>query len=121
MPAEHQVQSRPQKQEPRREERRTPAAQSTPPARQMPPQQASAPPDRTARPPIFANLPPEKLKGQVRPMTPAGGPMQQSVEGEPVELQMPTPPSMELVEQAAPLELPAVVDRAALEACACAS
>ena len=115
MPAEHQVQGRPPKQELRREERRTPAAQSTPPARQTPPQQSPAPPDRTARPPIFANLPPEKLKGQVRPMTPAGGLMQQSVEGEPVELQMPTPPSMESVEQAAPLELPAVVDHAALE------
>jgi hypothetical protein len=114
MPTEHQAQARPQKQESRREERRTPAAQSTPPARQMP-QQTPAPPDRTARPPIFANLPPEKLKGQVRPMAPAGGLVQQSVDGESVELQMLTPPSMESVEKAAPLELPAVVDHAALE------
>jgi hypothetical protein len=115
VPAEHQVQGhgQPSKQEqPKREERRTPAAQSTqatPPARSAPTQ-----PDRTARPPIFANLPPEKLKGQVRPMAPAGG-----AEVEPGatagELQMPTPATMESVEQAAPLELPAVVNTNPLE------
>jgi len=48
-------------------------------------------------------------------MAPAGGLVQQSVDGESVELQMLTPPSMESVEKAAPLELPAVVDHAALE------
>lgn len=120
VPAEHQVQGRgqPQKQEqeqPKREERRTPTSRSTPatpPARQAP---AQPRPDRTARPPVFANLPPEKLKGQVRPMASAGGASDQGAASPQAELQMPTPPSMESVEQAASLELPAVVSPDALE------
>lgn len=38
----------------------------------QPTAQPPAPQDRTARPPVFANLPPEKIKGQVRPMAPSG-------------------------------------------------
>jgi hypothetical protein len=77
-PAQPQTLAQPPRREERREQPQQPAArlpQETRTQRQ-PPLPAPSPPqppaDRTARPPVFANLPPEKLKGQVRPMTPVG-------------------------------------------------
>lgn len=71
------VPSQPQVQQPRHDERREQQGRGAETRTQTPRQgqpanQPPAPQDRTARPPVFANLPPEKLKGQVRPMAPAG-------------------------------------------------
>lgn len=56
---------------------------------------------KAVRPPIFSNLPPEKLKGQIRPMIPAG-----AVQEEP-PLEMPAPVPVEEMEASQPEALPA--------------
>ncbi len=96
--------AQPHTQQPRREQRQqSPARLPQPPA------------DRTARPPVFANLPPEKLKGQIRPMAPTGATSQ----AEPaVEEMQPTPdaPAAEeaMAEQPQP-EQQAVAEAQAVE------
>ncbi|MEO8288105.1 MAG: RNA-binding domain-containing protein [Chloroflexota bacterium] len=56
----------------------------------------------SVRPPVFSNLPPEKLKGQIRPMLPSGV----NQEPEP-PLEMPTPIAAETIEMEMPEVLPA--------------
>ncbi len=78
------------------------------PSAPMPPPAAER---RAVRPPVFSNLPPEKLKGQIRPMLPASSVQELPAES-PVEapLEMPVPVAAETVESAAPEVLPATLE-----------
>src|SRR5207248_4326982 len=54
--------------------------------------------------PVFSNLPPEKLKGQIRPMSPSNI---AEVSGTETPLEMPAPTAVETIEAALPVVLPA--------------
>jgi hypothetical protein len=116
VPAPAQPQARP-----RREERRDqPAARlpqetRAPRQPQVPAPQQQPPADRSARPPVFANLPPERIKGQVRPMGPASMPPQAEPAPEPVST-MPaeeTAAAQTAAEQPVSVEAPAPAEAAA--------
>jgi hypothetical protein len=80
-----------------RAEQRTPTS-TPPPAAER----------RAVRPPVFSNLPPEKLKGQIRPMVPTSVTQGTGLEE---TLEMPTPPSADTVEAEMPLPLPATLGK----------
>jgi hypothetical protein len=91
-------------------ERRTREIDQRPqaPAAQLPPPAAER---RGVRPPVFSNLPPEKLKGQIRPMMPSGAAAEASHADETRPLDMPPPVAAETVEAQAHEVLPATLDQ----------
>lgn len=101
--------TQPQPQQTRRDQQpaRLPQETRSPRSGQaQPPQQP--PPDRSARPPVFANLPPEKIKGQVRPMG-TGGTAQEAtpeVEAQPIS----TMPAEEVIAAQVEAEQPPVAE-----------
>jgi hypothetical protein len=87
-------------------ETRQPQAQGRGEQRSAAPIPPPAAERRAVRPPVFSNLPPEKLKGQIRPMVPTSVTQGTGLEE---TLEMPPPIAAETIEAEQPVVLPATL------------